>query len=90
MLAMWQTGGEGEQGEWGGGVACQQSTRPGLLLIVINATKTCVKYASCALLLRFMAHGAAHTRTHTHHAHSPRPLTCLSKGAKQIPNCRNA
>lgn len=71
MLAMWQAGGKGEQGEWGGGVACQQSTRPGLLLIVINATKTCAKYASCALLLRFMAHGAAHT--HTHHAHSPPP-----------------
>lgn len=38
------------------GVACRSrwQTR---WLIVINATKTCVKYASCALLLRFMAHG---------------------------------
>lgn len=60
MWVMWQ---EGDVGA--GGVACQQSSRGALLLllIVINATKTCVKYASCALLLRFMAHGVAHTHT---------------------------
>lgn len=84
MWVMWQ---EGDVGA--GGVACQQSSRGALLLllIVINATKTCVKYASCALLLRFMAHGVAHT--HTQLPPLP-PSPYLSKGAKQIPNCRNA
>lgn len=85
MWVMWQ---EGDVGA--GGVACQQSSRGALLLllIVINATKTCVKYASCALLLRFMAHGVAHTRSTLPLLPSPSPH--LSKGAKQIPNCRNA
>lgn len=71
MWVMWQ---EGDVGA--GGVACQQSSRGALLLllIVINATKTCVKYASCALLLRFMAHGAAHTHTHAASSSSPLPL----------------